>query len=202
MLYSVQHLLGNFSTEGIKGFRQWGSPTPGHPELDVNRGVENTSGPLGQGHAFGVGAAIAERFLVERFGEWMAHRTYLYISDGGIQEEISQGVGRIAGFLGLGQVTMFYDSNDIQLASEVSEIMDEDTAKKYEAWGWHVMTIDGNNPNAIRRALRAAIDEQDRPSLIIGKTIMGKGVVTETGQSYEGEVETHGKPTWVKCRLL
>lgn len=194
MLYSVQHLLGNFSTEDLQGFRQWGSPTPGHPELDVKRGVENTSGPLGQGHAFGIGAAIAERFLAERFGDWMAHRTFIYISDGGVQEEISQGAGRIAGFLGLGNVIMFYDSNDIQLASEVSEVMDEDTAKKYEAWGWHVVTIDGNNPNAIRRALRAAMEEKDRPSLIIGKTVMGKGAVTAEGQSYEGEVETHGKP--------
>ena len=143
MLYSVQHLLGNFTTEEIEGFRQWGSPTAGHPELNVARGIENTSGPLGQGHAFGVGAAIAERFLVERFGDWMAHRTFIYISDGGIQEEISQGVGRTAGFLGLGNVVMFYDSNDIQLSSEVSEVMNEDTAKKYEAWGWHVITIDG-----------------------------------------------------------
>lgn len=194
MLYSIQHLFGNFSTEDLQNFRQWGSPTPGHPELDVARGIENTSGPLGQGHAFGIGAAIAERFLTERFGEWMAHRTFIYISDGGVQEEISQGAGRIAGFLGLGNVVMFYDSNDIQLASEVSEVMDEDTAMKYEAWGWHVTTVDGNNPNAIRRAIRAALEEKDRPSLIIGKTVMGKGAVTEEGQPFEGEVSTHGKP--------
>jgi len=194
MLYSVQHLLGNFSTENIQSFRQWGSPTAGHPELSVERGIENTSGPLGQGHTYGVGAAIAERFLVDRFGDWMAHRTFLYISDGGIQEEISQGAGRTAGFLGLGNVVMFYDSNNIQLASEVSDIMNEDTAMKYEAWGWHVITIDGNNPNAIRRALRESIEEENRPSLIIGKTIMGKGVRTADGKEYEGEVETHGKP--------
>lgn len=194
MLYSIQHLIGNFSTDDIKQFRQWGSPTPGHPERDLRRGIENTSGPLGQGHAFGIGAAIAERFLVDRFGDWMAHRTFCYISDGGVQEEISQGAGRIAGFLGLGNVIMFYDSNDIQLASEVSDVMDEDTAMKYEAWGWQVTTIDGNNPNAIRRALRAAVEEKNRPSLIIGKTIMGKGVVMENGAKYEGEVETHGKP--------
>ena len=194
MLYSVQRLIGNFSDEDVQNFRQWGSPTPGHPELDVARGIENTSGPLGQGHTFGIGAAIAERFLVERFGDWMAHKTYIYISDGGIQEEISQGAGRIAGFLGLGNVVMFYDSNDIQLASEVAEVMDEDTAMKYKAWGWQVITIDGNNPNAIRRALRSATEEDRRPSLIIGKTIMGKGAVMETGESYEGEVETHGKP--------
>lgn len=194
MLYSQLHLLGNYSTEDLQHFRQWGSPTPGHPEVDVARGVENTSGPLGQGHTFGVGAAIAERFLAARFGEWLAHRTFLYISDGGIQEEIAQGAGRIAGFLGLGQVTMFYDANDIQLSTEVSEVMDEDTAKKYEAWGWHVQTIEGNNHDAIRSALDAAIAETGRPSLIIGKTVMGKGALTESGESFEREVETHGQP--------
>ncbi|MCO6481110.1 MAG: transketolase [Phaeodactylibacter sp.] len=194
MLYSILHLFGHYSTEDLMDFRQWGSVTPGHPELDVARGVENTSGPLGQGHAFGIGGAIAERFLSARFGEVTEHKTYLYISDGGIQEEISQGAGRTAGFLGLGNVIMFYDSNDIQLSSEVSEVMDEDTAAKYEAWGWHVQTIAGNDQNAIRKALRAALAETGKPSLIIGKTIMGKGAVTEEGGSFEREVETHGQP--------
>ncbi|MCB0571343.1 MAG: transketolase [Phaeodactylibacter sp.] len=194
MLYSVLHLFGLYSTEDLQQFRQWGSPTPGHPELDLERGVENTSGPLGQGHTFGIGGAIAERFLAARFGEAVAHKTYLYISDGGIQEEISQGAGRTAGFLGLGNVIMFYDANDIQLSSEVAEVMDEDTAAKYEAWGWHVQTIEGNSPDAIRQALRAAIAETKRPSLIIGRTIMGKGAVTEDGAAFEREVETHGQP--------
>lgn len=194
MLYSILAMTGKYSMEELANFRQWGSPTPGHPELDVARGVENTSGPLGQGHAFGVGAAIAERFLVHRFGDWMSHRTFIYISDGGIQEEISQGVGRIAGFLGLGNVVMFYDSNDIQLSSEVKDVMDEDTAKKYEAWGWQVTTIEGNDTEAIRQALAAAVEESERPSLIIGKTIMGKGAVTDEGESFEKEVETHGMP--------
>ncbi|MDW3648748.1 MAG: transketolase [Bacteroidia bacterium] len=194
MLYSILGLLGNYSIEDIKNFRQWGSPTPGHPEVDLARGVENTSGPLGQGHTFAVGAAIAERFLADRFGEWTAHRTYAFISDGGVQEEISQGAGRIAGFLGLGNLIMFYDSNDIQLSSVVADAMDEDTGKKYEAWGWHVITIEGNDPKAIRKALRESIAETERPSLIIGKTIMGKGAVTEEGESFEREVETHGQP--------
>lgn len=194
MLYSVLGLMGNYSLEDIENFRQWGSPTPGHPEVDVARGVENTSGPLGQGHTFAVGAAIAERFLADRFGEWTAHKTFAFISDGGIQEEISQGAGRIAGLLGLGNLTMFYDSNDIQLSSVVADAMDEDTAKKYEAWGWHVVTIEGNNPEQIREALRASVAETKRPSLIIGKTIMGKGAVTEEGESFEKEVETHGQP--------
>lgn len=194
MLYSQLTLLGVLSTEDIMNFRQWKSPTPGHPEIDVKRGIENTSGPLGLGHAFGAGAAIAERFLVERFGDWMAHRTYIYISDGGIQEEISQGVGRIAGFLGLGQVTMFYDANDVQLSTRVGAVTNENTAKKYEAWHWHVITIDGNDHDAIRRALDEAHKVTDRPTLIIGQTVMGKGAVKEDGSSHEGEVETHGKP--------
>ena len=194
MLYSILHLLGHYSTEDLMNFRQWGSVTPGHPELDISRGVENTSGPLGQGHTFGIGGAIAERFLSARFGKVTEHKTFLYISDGGIQEEISQGAGRTAGFLGLGNVVMFYDSNDIQLSSEVSAVMNEDTAMKYEAWGWHVQTIEGNDHNAIRQALRAAVAETGKPSLIIGKTIMGKGAVTEDGHSFEREVETHGQP--------
>ena len=194
MLYSALHLYGLYTTEELQNFRQWGSPTPGHPELDLARGVENTSGPLGQGHTFGIGAAIAERFLSARFGPAVSHNTFLYISDGGIQEEIAQGAGRTAGFLGLGNVVMFYDANDIQLSTEVSAVMDENTAMKYEAWGWQVQTIDGNEPDAIRQALKAAIAEENRPSLIIGKTIMGKGVVTAEGASFEGEVETHGQP--------
>ncbi|MCI4667600.1 MAG: transketolase [Bacteroidia bacterium] len=194
MLYSMLHLLGHMTKEDIMQFRQWGSPAPGHPEIDIARGIENTSGPLGQGHTFGIGAAIAERFLAERFGEWSAHKTFIYISDGGIQEEIAQGAGRTAGFLGLGNVVMFYDSNDIQLSSEVSDVMDEDTAKKYEAWGWHVITIDGNDHDAIRQALDASIAETGRPSLIIGKTVMGKGARTESGDSYERKVNTHGQP--------
>lgn len=194
MLYAVQTLQGKFSMDDIKNFRQWGSPTPGHPELDVERGIENTSGPLGLGHAFGVGAAIVERFLVARFGEWAAHKTYLYISDGGIQEEISQGVGRIAGHLGLGNVIMFYDANDIQLSTEVDEVMTEDTAAKYKSWGWHVVTIDGNSHRDIRRALRAGIRRSDKPTLIIGKTVMGKGALKEDGNSFEAQVSTHGQP--------
>ncbi len=146
MLYSVLHLCGSYSTDDLQNFRQWQSPTPGHPELDVKRGVENTSGPLGQGHTMAVGAAIAERFLAARFGDWMSHKIYAFISDGGIQEEISQGAGRIAGYLGLHNLIMFFDSNDIQLSTKVDEVTVEDTAKKYEAWGWRVITIDGNDP--------------------------------------------------------
>jgi transketolase len=194
MLYSVLTLSGTFNLEELKGFRQWGSPTPGHPEVDVKRGIENTSGPLGQGHTMAVGAAIAERFLCSRFGEWMSHKIYTYISDGGVQEEISQGAGRIAGFLGLSNLIMFYDSNDIQLSTETSAVTHEDTAMKYRAWGWNVMEIEGNNAGQIREALRSANIEKERPTLIIGKTIMGKGAVKDDGSGFERKCATHGMP--------
>ena len=194
MLYGVLSLAGFYSMDDLKNFRQWGSVTPGHPEVDVARGVENTSGPLGQGHAMAVGAAIAERYLVARFGEWMAHKTYAFISDGGIQEEVSQGAGRIAGHLGLGNLVMFYDSNDIQLSTTTDAVTGEDTAKKYEAWGWNVKTINGNDPQEIRLALSDAQTSNGKPTLIIGKTIMGKGAVKADGSSYERQTSTHGMP--------
>ncbi|MBO6005768.1 MAG: transketolase, partial [Paludibacteraceae bacterium] len=145
MLYSVLSFTGRFTMEELKNFRQWGSPTPGHPEVNFARGIENTSGPLGQGHTMAVGAAIAERFLVAKFGEWMSHKTYAFISDGGIEEEISQGAGRIAGTLGLSNLIMFYDANDVQLSTKVSEVTSEDTAAKYKAWGWNVLEVNGSN---------------------------------------------------------
>ena len=194
MLYSVLALSGNYSLDDLKNFRQWGSCTPGHPEVDPLRGVENTSGPLGQGHTMAVGAAIAERFLCARFGEWMAHKTFAYISDGGVQEEISQAAGRIAGFLGLNSLVMFYDSNDIQLSTETNAVSCENTAMKYEAWGWNVMTIDGNDADQIRTSLTKAIAEKDKPTLIIGKTVMGKGAQKADGSSFERNCATHGMP--------
>lgn len=194
MLYSILALTGTYSMSELENFRQWGSPTPGHPEVDIERGVENTSGPLGQGHTMAVGAAIAERFLAQRFGNWMEHNIYTFISDGGIQEEISQGAGRLAGYLGLGNLVMFYDSNDIQLSTETNAVTTEDTAKKYESWGWSVITIDGHNHDQIRKALKDAIADKSRPSLIIGKTIMGKGAVKADGTNFERQVSTHGQP--------
>jgi len=194
MLYTQLGLLGKYSTEELQNFRQWGSPTPGHPEIDIQRGIENTSGPLGLGHAFGAGSAVTERFLRARYGDWTEHMTYIYISDGGIQEEISQGVGRIAGHLGLGNIVMFYDANDIQLSTIVDDVTSEDTAKKYEAWGWHVITIDGNDHDAIRKALDQSLENNTKPSLIIGKTTMGLGTRTSDGGSHEGKVDTHGQP--------
>ena len=194
MLYSQLALTGKFTIDELKEFRQWGSPTPGHPERDIMRGIENTSGPLGQGHTFAVGAAIAAKFLKARFGEVMNQTIYAYISDGGVQEEISQGAGRIAGTLGLDNLIMFYDANDIQLSTTTQEVTTEDTAKKYEAWGWKVICIDGNNPDEIRQALNEAKAETERPTLIIGHTVMGKGARKADGSSYEACCATHGAP--------
>lgn len=194
LMYAQYYLLGNYKKDDMANFRQWGSITPGHPEVDVARGIENTSGPLGQGHTMGVGAAIATKFLEARFGDWINHKVYGFISDGGIQEEISQGAGRIAGHLGLSNFIMFFDSNDIQLSTSTDEVTTEDTAMKYEAWGWNVITIDGHNHDEIRKALTDANNETERPTLIIGKTIMGKGCVTAEGNMFEGYCELHGQP--------
>lgn len=194
MLYSVLALAGKFTIDELKEFRQWGSVTPGHPEVNVMRGIENTSGPLGQGHTYAVGAAIAAKFLKARLGDVMNQTIYTYISDGGIQEEISQGAGRIAGTLGLDNLIMFYDANNIQLSTTVGEVTTENVAMKYEAWGWKVITINGNDVTEIRRALTETKAETSRPTLIIGNTIMGKGAVGADKSSYENKVSTHGQP--------
>ena len=194
MLYSTLALTGKFTMEELAQFRQWGSPTPGHPEVDIMRGIENTSGPLGQGHTYAVGAAIAAKFLKARFGEVMNQTIYAYISDGGIQEEISQGAGRIAGTLGLDNLIMFYDSNDVQLSTNTEDVTTENVAMKYEAWDWKVITINGNDPDEIRKALTEAKAEKNRPTLIIGKTTMGKGARRADGSSYEADCATHGAP--------
>jgi transketolase len=194
MLYSVLACTGKYTMEELGQFRQWGSPTPGHPEVDVMRGVENTSGPLGQGHTYAVGAAIAAKFLKARFGDLMNQTIYTFISDGGVQEEISQGAGRIAGHLGLNNLIMFYDSNDIQLSTETKEVTSENVAQKYLAWGWRVIEIDGNDAVQIRKALTEANAESEKPTLIIGKTIMGKGALKADGTSFERQCATHGMP--------
>lgn len=195
MLYSALCMQGKFTLDELAQFRQWESPTPGHPERDLARGIENTSGPLGQGHTFAAGAAVAEKFLEARLGkEIMQHKIYAYISDGGIEEEISQGTGRLAGTLGLNNLIMFYDSNDIQLSTECGVVMNEDTEAKYKAWGWNVLKINGNDVDEIREALNKAKEEKNRPTLIIGKTVMGKGALKEDGSSFEHSIKTHGAP--------
>ena len=195
MLYSVLALTGKFTLDELQQFRQWGSVTPGHPEVNVKRGIENTSGPLGQGHTFAVGAAIAAKFLKARLGEEVMNQTiYAYISDGGIQEEISQGAGRVAGTLGLDNLIMFYDANNVQLSTTVEDVDDENVAMKYEAWGWKVIKINGNDVAEIRSALTEAKAETKRPTLIIGNTVMGKGALGADNSSYENKVSTHGQP--------
>lgn len=194
MLYSQLALIGKFTLEDLKNLRQWGSVTPGHPEREIARGIENTSGPLGQGHCFAVGAAIAAKFLKARMGDVMGQTIYAYISDGGVQEEISQGAGRIAGTLGLDNLIMFYDANDIQLSTKTEVVTNEDTAKKYEAWGWYVQKINGNDVDQIREAIKNAQKETDRPSLIIGHCVMGKGARKADNSSYECNCATHGAP--------
>ena len=194
MLYSVLALANIMTIEELKSFRQWGSTTPGHPERDLTHAIENTSGPLGQGHAMAVGAAMAERFLAARFGEWTAHKTYVFISDGAVEEEISQGVGRIAGHLGLSNLIMFYDSNNIQLSTTVEDVDTEDIAAKYKAWNWNVLECNGNSAEEIRKALNEALQESERPTLIIGKTVMGLGARDAQGGSFENKISTHGQP--------
>jgi transketolase len=194
MLYSVLALTGKFSLDDLKQFRQWGSITPGHPELDIAHGIENTSGPLGQGHTYAVGAAIAAKFLAAKTARPLKQKIYAYISDGGVQEEISQGAGRIAGHLGLDNLIMFYDSNNIQLSTTVNAVTSENTALKYKAWGWNVIEIDGNNAEAIEKALEQAQANKNTPTLIIGKTVMGKGARKADGESYENNCATHGMP--------
>ena len=196
MLYSQLCLIGKYSLEELANLRQWGSPTTGHPEFDITRGVENTSGPLGQGHAYAVGAAIAAKFLAAHTGNptFAKETIYAYISDGGIQEEISQGAARIAGILGLDNLVMFYDSNDIQLSTETKVVMNEDTAAKYRALGWDVQEINGNDAAQIRAAIERAKAVKCKPALIIGKCIMGKGALKDDGSSYERNCKTHGAP--------
>lgn len=194
MLYSQLCLAGKFTLDELQTLRQWQSVVPGHPERDVMRGIENTSGPLGQGHTYAVGAAIAAKWFNQRFGEVHNPTIYAFISDGGVQEEVSQGAGRLAGHLGLNNLIMFYDSNNIQLSTGCEAVTSEDVARKYEAWNWYVQEVPGNDPDAIREALLKAKEEKHRPSLIIGHTSMGKGCLTAEGKSFEGKCSTHGQP--------
>ena len=196
MLYSQLCLIGKFSLDELANLRQWGSPTTGHPEFEIARGIENTSGPLGQGHVYAIGAAIAAKFLAAHTGNptFAKETIYAYISDGGVQEEISQGGARIASILGLDNLVMFYDSNDIQLSTETKEVMNEDTAAKYRALGWEVIEIVGNDAAQIRTALDKAKTVKGKPTIIIGKCIMGKGAVKADGTSYEANCKTHGAP--------
>ena len=195
LLYGELAMLGNLSMDDLKNFRQLGSRTPGHPEVEVALGIENSSGPLGIGHAVALGNAIAERFMVERFGDILQHKVVCLVSDGGLEEEIAYGVGRIAGHLKLSNLIFFYDANQVQLSCKVEDVMSHDFKKQYEAWGFRVIDVaDGHNIAELRKAFKAAWAETEKPTIIIGHTTMAKGAIAEDGKSFEGAVSTHGQP--------
>lgn len=194
LLYSQLALIRKLNMDDLAQFRQLGSRTPGHPELELHLGIENTSGPLGLGHGFALGSAIAERVMVQRFGDLFAHKTVVLISDGGIQEEIAYGVGRIAGHLQLSNLIMFYDSNRVQLSCETQDAVSHDIAAQYRAWGWKVLEVDGHDVAALRTAFATAYQETAQPVLVIGHTTMGKGAKNAQGAAFEGMVSTHGQP--------
>jgi transketolase len=194
LLYSELALTGFMGLSDLAEFRQLNSETPGHPELAVHRAIENSSGPLGLGHGMALGTAIAERFMVERFGDIVSHKTVVLISDGGVQEEIAYGVGRVAGHLQLSNLILFYDANEVQLSCKTKDVMCFDVASQYKAWGFRVFEVDGTDLNALRQAFQAAWAETERPVIVIGHTIMAKGAIAEDGTSYEGQVSTHGQP--------
>lgn len=194
LLYAELVLTGRLSLEDLKNFRQFGSITSGHPELSVEHGIENSSGPLGLGQGMALGVAIAERYKVAKFGDILSHKTVALVSDGGIQEEIAYGVGRVAGHLKLSNLIFFYDANGVQLSCKTEDVMDQDFRKQYESWGWKVLEADGENVGELREAFREAFAEKERPTIIIGHTTMAKGAVGESGESFEGKVSTHGQP--------
>ncbi len=194
LLYAELVLTGRLSLDDLKNFRQFGSITSGHPELSVEHGIENSSGPLGLGQGMALGVAIAERYKVAQFGDILSHKTVALVSDGGIQEEIAYGVGRIAGHLKLSNLIFFYDANGVQLSCETKDVMDQDFKKQYESWGWRVLEVDGENIPELREAFKAAYAESERPTIIIGHTTMAKGAVGPAGESFEGKVSTHGQP--------
>jgi transketolase len=194
LLYAVLHLSGyELSLDELKKFRQWGSLTPGHPERDrvhVTPGVEVTTGPLGQGFANGVGMAMAEKFLREKFGpEVQNHHTYAIVSDGDLMEGIAAEAASLAGQLGLGRIVYLYDDNDITLDGPASlSFTAEDRLKRFEAYGWHTLTVeDANDVDALRHAIKAGKAEQERPTIISVKSIIGYG------SPEQGTSEVHGK---------
>ena len=194
VFYSALCFTNRLTVEDLKNFRQLGSRTPGHPDLNVKTGIENTSGPLGLGHGLALGSAIAERILVNRFGKLFEHKTICLLSDGTIQEEIAYGVGRIAGHLKLSNLIFYFDSNKIQLSCPTEEVMSHSVAAQYEAWGWRVYSVDAHNADELRKALAEAYSETEKPVLIIGNSTMGKGIKDTQNNAFEGQVSTHGQP--------
>jgi transketolase len=194
LLYAVLHLTGfDISLEELKNFRQWGSKTPGHPELCIPCGIETTTGPLGQGFANGVGMAIAESHLAAKFNrpgfQVSGHYTYALVSDGDIMEGISSEAASLAGHLGLGKLICCYDSNDVCLAGDTKLTFTEDVGKRFEAYGWHVQNVvDGNDTAAIEDAVAAAREEGGKPSLVIVRSHIG------FGSPRQDSFTVHGSP--------
>jgi transketolase len=193
LLYSLLHLTGYpLDIEQIRNFRQFGSHTAGHPEVDPHLGIETTTGPLGQGLANAVGMALAERILAATFNrpghDVVDHRTWVFLGDGCLMEGVSHEACSLAGTLGLGKLTCFYDDNGISIDGEVHGWFTDDTPKRFEAYGWHVVRdVDGHDPAAIERAITVAKAETERPSLICCKTIIGWGAPNK-----QGTEATHG----------
>jgi transketolase len=190
LLYSLLHLNGFISLDDIKNFRQFGSLTPGHPEVHLTPGVEATTGPLGQGLAMSVGFASAEAYLGDKLGaDVMDHYTYVLSSDGDLQEPVALGAASLAGMWKLGKLIVYYDSNKIQLAGPTCKSDCTDHRKVFEGLCWQVLEVDGHNHDEIRAAIQAARAETGKPTLIIGHTVMAKGCA-----SMEGSHKTHGSP--------
>ncbi len=194
LLYSLLHLTGyEVSLEEIKQFRQWGSITPGHPEYGLTPGVETTTGPLGQGFATGIGMAIAEAFMANRFNkdgyEITNHYTYGIVSDGDLMEGISHEAASLAGHLKLGKVIYLYDSNDISIDGSTNLAFTEDVGKRFESYHWHIEKVDGHDRKEIENAIQSARQVTDKPSLIICRTHIGFG-----SPNKQNSEESHGKP--------
>ncbi len=195
LLYSMLYLTGyDVPLDQIKQFRQWGSLTPGHPERELTPGVETTTGPLGQGFGNGVGMAIAEAYLAARYNrpgfEVVSHFTYGIVSDGDLMEGVASEAASLAGHLKLGKLIYLYDNNHISLAASTDLTFTEDCAKRFEAYGWHTQAVeDGNDLEALDRALRAARTETARPSLILVRTHIGFG-----SPGKQDTFEAHGAP--------
>ena len=194
LIYSLLHLTGyDLSIDDLQQFRQLDSKTPGHPEYGYTPGVETTTGPLGQGLANGVGMAIAEKTLGAQFNreghEVVDHNTYVFVGDGCLMEGISHEVCSLAGTLNLGKLIVFYDDNGISIDGEVQEWFADDTGKRFDAYGWQVLSVDGHDPEAISDAIKQGISESTRPTLISCKTIIGFGSPKKQGTN-----GIHGSP--------
>ena len=191
LLYSLLHLSGfGLTLDDIKAFRRLGSPTPGHPEREPHLGIETTTGPLGQGFGTAIGMAIAERHLNGVFGsDLIDHRTYAFVSDGDLMEGVASEAASLAGHLRLGKATFFFDDNSISLDGPTEWTFTEDVAKRFDAYGWHTVSVDGHDRAAIAEATDAAISEGDRPSLVLCRTHIGHGAPTK-----QDTAKAHGSP--------